>query len=220
MGVGQRALSLRPHGGGTPSPLLALGRVMSSRHLIGVWLVLLWRRCYVERVVFNHLSESLNPFIHTGGPRHGRSFRCLLRQWHWWHGSWSVEMTSYVYVVASEYVTARLRPTLRKASAMPRRSGYGDTSSFGSLKAWDWSLRLTPLTLDPDVPPAQRALIYVHYSFTLCEFLPRPTAAAGTTPTPTDLDVRRDVSAAPGGVLSLTSKLLAFVILLTTPRGH
>ncbi len=34
---------------------------MSSRQLFGVYPVLLGRRCYVERVVFNHLSESLNP---------------------------------------------------------------------------------------------------------------------------------------------------------------
>jgi hypothetical protein len=61
-------------------------------------------------------------------------------------------MTSYVYVVASEYVTARLRRQ-EEASAMPRRSGYGDTSSFCFFTAWDWSLRLTRLTLDPDVPP-------------------------------------------------------------------
>ncbi len=29
---------------------------------------------------FNHLSESLNPFNHTRGPRRGRSFRRRLRQ--------------------------------------------------------------------------------------------------------------------------------------------
>jgi hypothetical protein len=87
--------------GGAPSPLLAPGRVTSSRQLFGVYPVLLGRRCYVERVVFNHLSESLNPFI--------RSFRRRLRRWCWWHGFWSVETTSYVYVIASEYVSARLR---------------------------------------------------------------------------------------------------------------
>ncbi len=65
----------------------------------------------MEQVVFNHLSESLNPFIHTGGPRCGRSFRHHRRQWRQWHGSWSMEMTSYVYVVASEYVTAQLDDT-------------------------------------------------------------------------------------------------------------
>ncbi len=48
------------------------------------------------------------PFIHTGGPRRGRSFRRRLRQWCRWHGTWNVEMTSYVYIVPSEYVTARL----------------------------------------------------------------------------------------------------------------
>jgi hypothetical protein len=58
---------------------------------------------------FNHPRESLNPSLHTGGPCRGRSFRRRLRRWCWWHGLWSVEMTSYVYVVASEYVAARLR---------------------------------------------------------------------------------------------------------------
>jgi hypothetical protein len=57
----------------------------------------------------NHLSESLNPFIHTGGPRRGRSFRRRLRRWRRWHGYWSVELTSDVYVVTSENVSARLR---------------------------------------------------------------------------------------------------------------
>ncbi len=61
-------------GGGAPSPLLAPGRVTSSRQLFGVYPVLLGRRCYVEQVVFNHLSESLNPFIHTGGPRPAAAF--------------------------------------------------------------------------------------------------------------------------------------------------
>ncbi len=63
----------------------------------------------MERVVFNHLRESLNPFIHNGGPCRGRSFRRRLRQWCRWHGSWNVETTSYLYVAASEYVPARLR---------------------------------------------------------------------------------------------------------------
>jgi hypothetical protein len=208
VGVGQRALSLCPHGGGTPSPLLAPGRVTSSRHLIGVWSVLLWHCCYMERVVFNHLSESLNPFIHTGGPHRGRSFHCRLRQWRRWHGSWSVEMTSYIYVVASEYVTARL--TLRKASAASHRSGYS------------WSLWPTRLTLDPDVPPCYVNVRLYMYTIALLfvNSCPGRLQRLGTTPTPTDLDVRRDVSVAPGGILSLMSKLLAFIILLTTPRGH
>jgi hypothetical protein len=46
-------------------------------------------------------------------------------------GSLNMEMMSYVYVFDSEYVTKRLRPTLRETSAMPCRSGYGDTSSSG-----------------------------------------------------------------------------------------
>ncbi len=35
-----------------------------------------------------------------------------------------------------------------------------------------------------------------------------------------DLDVRCDVSVAPGGVLLLTSNPLVFIILLAMPRGH
>ncbi len=97
VGVGQRALSLSAHTAGGPPPL-APGRMTSPRHILGVWRVLLWRRCYGERVVFNHLRESLNPFLHTGGPRCGRSFRCRLRRWRRWHGSRSVETTSYVNV--------------------------------------------------------------------------------------------------------------------------
>ncbi len=78
---------------------------------------------------FNHPRESLNPFLHTGGPRRGRSFRRRLRWWRRWHGSRSVELTSYVYVIASEYATARLRRH-EEASATPRGSGYSDMSSF------------------------------------------------------------------------------------------
>jgi hypothetical protein len=92
-----RELSLSAHMAGGPPPLLAPGRVTSPRQLIGVWPVLLGRRCCVERVVFNHLRESLNPFIHTG-PRRGRSFRRRLRQWCRWHGTWNVEAASHVYV--------------------------------------------------------------------------------------------------------------------------
>jgi hypothetical protein len=36
VGVGQRALSLSPHTAGDPPPLLAPGRVASSRHFLGV----------------------------------------------------------------------------------------------------------------------------------------------------------------------------------------
>ncbi len=44
-----------------------------------------------------------------------------------------MEVELYVYVLASEYPTAQLRLTLREASAVPRRFGYGDTPSFGLL---------------------------------------------------------------------------------------
>ncbi len=108
MGVGQRALSLRSHGRGTPPPpgpgegdvtppySWSIANTTATSLLRG-------------KGGFNHLRESLNPSLHTGGPRRGRSFRHRLRQWCWWHGYWSLERTSYVYVVASEYVAARLR---------------------------------------------------------------------------------------------------------------
>ncbi len=51
----------------------------------------------------------------------------------------------------------------------------------------------------------------MYYSSTLREFISRPTAAAGNYAYVTDLDVRHDISVAPGGVLSLTSKLLALL---------
>jgi hypothetical protein len=49
------SLSLRSHGGGTPPPLLAPGRVASPRHTLGVELVLLGSRCCGDRVVFNRI---------------------------------------------------------------------------------------------------------------------------------------------------------------------
>jgi hypothetical protein len=122
------SLSLRLHGGGTPPSCPGEGGVTTP-----------YSRSTADTTVtslpwgmggFNHLRESLNPSFHTGGPRRGRSFRCCLRWWCRWHGYWSVEMTSYLYVGASEYVTARLCRH-GGASATPRGSGYGDTSSLG-----------------------------------------------------------------------------------------
>ncbi len=125
----ESSLSLRSHGGGTPPPPgPGEGGVTTpySWRIAGTTVGSLLR----GTGGFNHLRESLNPSLHTGGPRRGRSFRRRLRRWCRWHGSWSVEMTSYVYVVASEYPTARLRRH-EEASATPRGLGYGDTSSFG-----------------------------------------------------------------------------------------
>jgi hypothetical protein len=71
--------------------------------------------------------------------------------------------------------------------APPRRSGYGDTLSFGLFKAWNWSLRLTRLILVSDVPPATPTCawtVYVHYRFTFCEELPGRLQRLGTMPTP------------------------------------
>ncbi len=106
-----RELSLSAHmGGGDPLPTSGSGKgdviTPAFRGMSGTTVTSLLRGTGGFKP--NHLSESLNPFIHTGGPRCGRSFRSRLRQWHRWHESWSVEMTSYVYVFASEYVTARL----------------------------------------------------------------------------------------------------------------
>ncbi len=119
---------------------------------------------------FNHPRESLNPSLHKGGPRRGRSFCRRLCWWCWWHGSRSVEMTSYV--VASEYVTARLRRH-EGASATLCGFGYGDMSSFGFFTAWNWSLRPTRLTLDPDVPPAASTCAF---TCTLLLYFLRPFA--------------------------------------------
>ncbi len=125
----ESSLSLRSHGGGTsPPPGPREGGVSSpySRSIADTTVTsLLW-----GVGGFNHPRESLNPSPHTGGPRRRRSFRRRLRLWRLWHGYWSVEMTSYLYVGASEYVTARLRRH-GGALATPHGSGYSDTSSFG-----------------------------------------------------------------------------------------
>ncbi len=136
MGVGQRALSLSAHTVGDPPPPPCPGEggvtTPFSWSIADITVASLLR----GTAGFNHPRESLNPFLHTGGPRRGRSFRRRLRWWRRWHGSRSVEMASYVYVyvVASEYVTARLRRH-KGTSATPRGIDYGDTPSFGSLKA-------------------------------------------------------------------------------------
>jgi hypothetical protein len=56
----ESSLSLRSHGGGTP-PLLAPGRVTSPRYILGVKLVLLWGRCYGERVVLTIRERASTP---------------------------------------------------------------------------------------------------------------------------------------------------------------
>jgi hypothetical protein len=130
VGVGQRALFLSAHtaGGPPPPPGPGEGGVTTpySWSIAGTTVASLLR----GTGGFNHPRKSLNPSFHTGGPRRWRSFRRRLGRWRRWRGSQSVEMTSYVYVVASEYATARLRRH-EEASATPRGSGYGDTSSFG-----------------------------------------------------------------------------------------
>jgi hypothetical protein len=143
-----RELSLPPltWQGDPPPPLLALGRVTSSPYswsIAGTTVTSLLR----GTGGFNHPRESLNPSLHTGGPRRGRSFRRRLCRWCRWHGSWSVEMTSYTYVVASEYVTARLHRHWGSIGYTPG-SGYGNTSSSGSLSLGLVSTANMP---DPDL---------------------------------------------------------------------
>ncbi len=169
----------------------------------------------MERVVFNHLSESLNPFIHTGGPRRGRSFRRRLCQWHRWHGTWNVEMTSYVYVAASEYVTAPLRRHWGRHWLRPVdllrwyikfRILKSGTGSYDQL-AWPWFL----------TSPLLRQCVPRQYMYTIVLLYAKicPADCSGwelrlRLPLQ-DLDVRCDVSVAPGGVLSLTSNSLVFI---------
>jgi hypothetical protein len=93
----ESSLSLRSHGGGTPPPPgPGEGDVTTpySWSLAGSTVGSLLR----ETGGFNHPRESLNPSLHTGGSRRGRSFRRRLRRWCRWHGSRSVETTSYVNV--------------------------------------------------------------------------------------------------------------------------
>ncbi len=91
-----------------------------------------------------------------------------------------METTSYVYVAASEYVTARLRQHWGRHRLRPADLATvicqvsallkPGTGLYGRL-AWPWTMKSPMLR--------QRVFIYIHFSFTLCEFLPRPTAAAG-----------------------------------------
>jgi hypothetical protein len=168
----------------------------------------------------NHLSESLNPFIHTGGPHRRRSFHRRLRQWHRWHGSWNVETTLYMYFFASEYVTARLWLTLRETSATPCGPGYHDTSRSGFFKVWNWSLRPTRLTLVLDVPPATLTCaytVYVPIALLYVKFCPGRLQRLGTTPTLATAGPWRQAWRLRG---ARTSTLLVLIILLATPWGH
>ncbi len=117
VGVGQRALSLSAHtaGGPPPPPGPGEGDVTTpySRRIAGTTVGSLLR----GTGGFNHPRESLNPSLHTGGPRRGRSFRRRLRQWCRWHGSRGVETTSYVNV--------RRRLWIPHSAATPTRGSIG-----------------------------------------------------------------------------------------------
>ncbi len=65
------------------------------------------------------------------------------------HGTWDVEVTSCVYVFASEYATAQIWLTLRETSATPCRSGYGDKSISGL----SIGVILVPMANSPDPGP-------------------------------------------------------------------
>jgi hypothetical protein len=118
VGVGQRALSLSAHTAGGPPPHSwpGEGGVSSpySRSIAYTTVTSLLR----GTGGFYHLRESLNPSLHTGGPRRGPSFRRRLRRW---HGSRSVEMTSYLYVA----------PLIRHSAATPTRGRI-------SYAPWIW----------------------------------------------------------------------------------
>jgi hypothetical protein len=127
-----------------------------------------------------------------------------------------------VYVFASEYITAQLRPTLRETSAPHCGSGFGDTLSSGPTKAWDWSLRPTCLTLNLGVPPATSTCAYINYSITLCESLSRLTAAAGNYAYAYHCQTWRSGMTSPWcpEESSLLMSTVLFLIMLATPRGN
>ncbi len=182
----ESSLSPSTWGGGTPSPLLAPGRVTSSRQLFGVCPVLLWRRCYVERVVLTIWEWEPQP-LHS----------------HWSSSSRAlfppqppVASMAWILERGDDVVRVRLRlwirhsaatPTLRETSATPCGPGYGDTSSSGFLSlelaptagvAWPWFLT-SPLLHQPCAYP-----VYVHHSLTLyVSFCPGRLQRLGTTPT-------------------------------------
>ncbi len=168
MGVGQRALSLSAHTvGGPPPPGPREGGVTTpySWSIAGTTVGLLLR----GTGGFNHPRESLIPSLHTGGPRRGRSFRRRLRRWCRWHADTRKHWLRPV----------GLATVIRQVSAF--------------LKAWNWSLRPTRLTLDFDVPIAtSTSLIYSMLNIVLLH-VDNYTYAFR-------LDVKRDVSVAPGGV--------------------
>ncbi len=131
MGVSQRALSLSAHTAGGPPPLQTPGRVTPPCHILGVRLVLLWGRCYGKRVVLTIRERASTPPFTQEVPVAGALSAAVLAGGVCGmdHGAWRRRRTS-TCVVASEYPTARLRRH-GEASATPRGSGYGDTSSFG-----------------------------------------------------------------------------------------
>ena len=108
-------------------------------------------------------------------------------------------------MVSVAWITERGDDVVRQRAATPlniSQRGYADTGEHrlrpadlatvirqvsAFLKAWNWSLRPTRLTLVFDVPIATSTCAkYAYYSLTLCEFLPGRLQRLGTTPTPSD----------------------------------
>jgi hypothetical protein len=116
---------------------------------------------------FNHPRESLNLSLHTGGPRRGRSFRRRLRRWRRWHGSWSVEMTSYLYV-APLNMSQRGYADTGKDQLRPVDLATVIRQVSAFLKARNWSLRPTRLTLVFDVPSATSTCASICFSLFYC----------------------------------------------------
>jgi hypothetical protein len=116
---------------------------------------------------FNHLGESLNPFIHLGGPCRGCPFRCRLRSpvalAAWMGPRAQGHRGDVVHVCLRLWIChSAATLTLRETSAMPCRSGYADTSSSGLFLG----LGLVPTADSPNLGP-WRPSCYVNVSFYL-----------------------------------------------------
>ncbi len=156
MGVGQRALSLSAHmAGGPPPHSWPQGgwrhHASSSEYSQYYWdVAAAWNRWFLT--IWERASTpSLTLEVLVAGVLSAAAFASGVGGMD--HGTWRRRRTVRVHRRLWICPSAAT-PTLRETSATPRRSGYGDTSSFGPLKAWDWFLRPTRLTLVFYVPPA------------------------------------------------------------------
>jgi hypothetical protein len=163
VGVGQRALSLSAHTAGGPPPLPAPGRVTPPRHILGVRLVLLWGRCHGKRVVLTIRERaSTPPFtqeVPVAGALSAAAFASGvggmdLRAWRWRRTCTSLPLN----ISQRGYADTR-RHRLRPADLA---TVIHQVSAF--LKAWNWSLWPTRLTLVFDVPIATSTLLPFQYA--------------------------------------------------------